>query len=168
MFFPETVLKRIHYCYIRNVEGKTEKKKACPFFLLENSRPLSPWGPPDFLSTCLGNDCLTRWWAETHGDSKHLEQEHVGTASFLVTCRQVEGGNRMLEVRDPFFHWRVKYGGPGRSLETRTPGAQVRALRSTGAPGHILTLNCPFTFSQPLHMTAAHQHQKTVWQIIKN
>jgi len=27
MFFPETVLKRIHYCYIRNVEGKTEKKK---------------------------------------------------------------------------------------------------------------------------------------------
>ena len=34
------------------------KKKVCPFFLLENSRPLSPWGPLDFLSTCLGNDCL--------------------------------------------------------------------------------------------------------------
>ena len=40
---------------LRNVEGK---KKICPFFLLENSRPLSPWGPLDFLSTCLGNDSL--------------------------------------------------------------------------------------------------------------
>ena len=33
-------------------------KKVCPFFLLENSRPLSPWGPLDLLSTCLGNDSL--------------------------------------------------------------------------------------------------------------
>ena len=47
----------MHYCYIilRNVEGK----KVCPFFLLESSRPLSPWGPLDFLSTCLGNDSLS-------------------------------------------------------------------------------------------------------------
>ena len=29
-----------------------------PYLLLENSRPLSPWGPPDFLSTCLGIDSL--------------------------------------------------------------------------------------------------------------
>jgi len=35
-----------------------KEKKVCPFFLLENSRPLSPWGPLDFLSTCLGNDSL--------------------------------------------------------------------------------------------------------------
>ena len=34
-----------------------KKKKVCPFLLLENSRPLSPWGPPD-LSTCLGIDSL--------------------------------------------------------------------------------------------------------------
>ena len=32
------------------------EKKVCPFFLLGNSRPLSPWGPLDFLSACLGND----------------------------------------------------------------------------------------------------------------
>ena len=38
---------------------RKEKKKACPFFLLENSRPLSPWGPLDSLSTCLGTDSLT-------------------------------------------------------------------------------------------------------------
>ena len=31
-------------------------KKACPFFLLENFKPFSPWGPLDFLSTCLGID----------------------------------------------------------------------------------------------------------------
>ena len=36
-----------------------KKKKVCPLFLLENSRPLSPWGPLDFLSTCLGIDSLT-------------------------------------------------------------------------------------------------------------
>ena len=34
-------------------------EKICPFFLLENSRPLSPWGPLDFLSTCLGIDSLS-------------------------------------------------------------------------------------------------------------
>ena len=39
------------------------QKKVCPFLLLENSRPLSPWGPPDFLSTCLGIDSLTKMMA---------------------------------------------------------------------------------------------------------
>ena len=39
-------------------ECRERKKKVCPFFLLENSRPLSPWGPLDSLSTCLGNDSL--------------------------------------------------------------------------------------------------------------
>ena len=87
----------------REIEKK-KKKKSLSFSFLENSRPLSPWGPPDFLSNCLGNDSLTRSWAETHGDTEHLEEEHVGTASFLVTCRQVEGGNMIFEVRDPLFH----------------------------------------------------------------
>ena len=52
-------LGRIRYCYIilRNVE---KEKKVCPFFLLENSRPLSPWGPLDSLSTCLGTNFLNR------------------------------------------------------------------------------------------------------------
>ena len=36
-----------------------ERKKVCPFFLLENSRPLSPRGSLDSLSTCLGNDSLS-------------------------------------------------------------------------------------------------------------
>ena len=40
-----------------------KRKKACPFFLLENSRPLSPWGPLDSLSTCLGTDSLKVKWA---------------------------------------------------------------------------------------------------------
>ena len=39
---------------LRNVE----EKKVYPFFLLENSRPLSPWRPLDFLSTCRGNESL--------------------------------------------------------------------------------------------------------------
>ena len=37
------------------------KKESLSCFLFENSRPLSPWGPLDFLSTCLGNDSLNRW-----------------------------------------------------------------------------------------------------------
>ena len=37
-----------------NPEGCRGEKKVCPFFLLENSRPLFPWAPLD-LSTCLGN-----------------------------------------------------------------------------------------------------------------
>jgi len=36
-----------------------ERKKVCPFFLLESSRPLSPWGPLDSLSTCLGTDSFS-------------------------------------------------------------------------------------------------------------
>jgi len=36
-----------------------EKEKVCPFFLLENSRPFSPWGPLDTLPTCLGNASLS-------------------------------------------------------------------------------------------------------------
>jgi len=56
-FFQKLSSSRIHYCCIilRNVE----EKKVCTFLLLENSRPLSPWGCPDFLSTCQGIDSLT-------------------------------------------------------------------------------------------------------------
>ena len=50
-----------------------------------------------------------------HGDSDHLDEEQVDMASFLVTCRQVEGGNRMLEGRDPLFHC----GGEIQALESR-------------------------------------------------
>ena len=35
-----------------------EKKGGCPLLLLENSRPLSPWGPLDFLSNYLGINSL--------------------------------------------------------------------------------------------------------------
>ena len=54
VFSQKLSSSRIHYCYIilKNVEGK----KVCPFLFLENFRSLSPWGPPDFLSTCLGID----------------------------------------------------------------------------------------------------------------
>ena len=48
--------------YVTKTKECREKKKidVCPFFLLENSRPLSPpRGPQEgFLSTCLGIDSL--------------------------------------------------------------------------------------------------------------
>lgn len=61
-----------------------------------------------------------RSWAEMHGDSDRLEEEQVVTASFLVTCRQVEGGNRMLEGRDPLFIAEVKFR-PWEVVEAITP-----------------------------------------------
>ena len=56
-FNPETVLRQ-NTLLLYNPKGCREGKKVCPSFLLENSRPFSPWGPLDFLSTCLGNDSL--------------------------------------------------------------------------------------------------------------
>ena len=56
-FNPETVLRQ-NTLLLYNPKECREGKKLCPFFLLENSRPLSPWGPLDFLSTCLGNYSL--------------------------------------------------------------------------------------------------------------
>ena len=55
-FNPETVLRQDTLLLYKSKECRG--KKVCPFFLLENSRPLCPWGPLDFLSTCLGNDFL--------------------------------------------------------------------------------------------------------------
>ena len=47
-YFPETVFQQ-DTLLLYNPKECRGKKKVCPF-LLENSRPLSPWGPPDFLS----------------------------------------------------------------------------------------------------------------------
>ena len=103
-----------------------------------------------------------------YGDSDHLEEEQVVTASFLVTCWQVEGGNRMLEVRDPFFSlqsWNTEALGGPEDKDTRGPKALLQGIQ--GSPGHILTLNLPFTFPQPFHMATAFGHQKTALQIMK-
>ena len=55
---PKTVLRQ-DTLLVYNPKECGERRKVCPFFLLENSRPLSPWGPLDSLSTCLGTDSLT-------------------------------------------------------------------------------------------------------------
>ena len=51
------------FCYAIISSGLKEKTNkqtnVCPFILLANSRPLSPWRLLDFLSTCLGDDSLT-------------------------------------------------------------------------------------------------------------
>ena len=39
-----------------------------------------------------------------HGDNDSLEEKQVDVASFLFTRRQVEGGDRKLQVRDLLFH----------------------------------------------------------------
>ena len=49
MVFPETVLKQDTLLLYNPKECRGN-----PFLLLENSRPLSTWGPLNFLSTCLG------------------------------------------------------------------------------------------------------------------
>ena len=49
-FNPETVLRQ-DTLLLSNLKECIGKNKICPFFLLENSRPFSPWGPLDFFST---------------------------------------------------------------------------------------------------------------------
>ena len=50
-------------------------------FLFESSRTLSPWGPLDFLSTCLGNDSLNL--LAVQGTLKSLLQHHSSKALIL-------------------------------------------------------------------------------------
>lgn len=75
-----------------------------------------------------------RSWAEMHGDSDRLEEEQVVAASFLVTRRQAEGGDRMLEVRDPFFHCRGETLRPWEVLEARTPGVPTPGCEDHQGP----------------------------------
>ena len=73
-FNPETVLRQDTLLLYNPKECREGKKKVCPFLLLENSRPLSPWGPLDSLSTCLGNDSLNsnklRYVDNTHSNDR--------------------------------------------------------------------------------------------------
>ena len=53
----------------------------------ENSRPLSPWGPLDFLSTCLGNDSLIDYPKAFDGvDHKKLENSERDGNTRPLTC----------------------------------------------------------------------------------
>ena len=62
-FNPETVLRQDTLLLYNPKECRG--KNVCPFFLLENSRPLSPCRPLDFLSTYLGNDSLEGYLPST-------------------------------------------------------------------------------------------------------
>ena len=58
-----------------------------PYLLLENPRPLSPWGPPDFLSTCLGTDSQSQQTPSsnnTREDSTHGHHQMVNTEIRLI------------------------------------------------------------------------------------
>ena len=55
-----------------------------PYLLFENPRPLSPWGLPDFLSTCLGIDSLTIW--------PHTPQVQIN--SLVVILKLTPGGQK--------------------------------------------------------------------------
>ena len=90
-----------------------------------------------------GRKRQARSWAEKHGDSDRLEEEQVVTASFVVTCRQFEGGNRMLEVRDPLFHCRDE---TLRSLRQVLQGSQSQAVRSIRVPWSYPDSKSPICF----------------------
>jgi len=75
---PKTVL-RLDTLLVYNPKECGERKKVCPFFLFENSRPLSPWGPLDSLSTCLGNDSLILLQLS----KQHEKARRYGTVHFI-------------------------------------------------------------------------------------
>ena len=81
------------------------RQKVCPFLLLENSRPLSPWGPPDFLSTCLGVDSHS--WVKSMATSQNVSHSwnrkdicHL-TVGRLPNVTQVENS----KYRELVFQW---------------------------------------------------------------
>ena len=73
-----------------NPKGCREKK-VCPFLLLENSRPLSPWGPLDFLSACLGID--------SSGDGYHSVL--LCPATSPLVSAEAAGSLLTLDLHDP-------------------------------------------------------------------
>ena len=79
-FFPETVLKKDTLLLYNPKECRGGKKNLS--FPLENSRPLSPWGPLDFLSTCLGIDCLSISWLPGKRD-RELRRMVICTLLYL-------------------------------------------------------------------------------------
>ena len=70
---PKTVLRQ-DTLLLYNPKESGERKKVCPFFLLENSRPLSPWGPLDSLSTCLGTESLSTDYLELDNPCKKIHE----------------------------------------------------------------------------------------------
>ena len=85
---PKTVLRQ-DTLLLYNPKECGERKKDCPFFLLENSRPCCPWGPLDSLSTCLGTDSLILS-PECGSDQVHF-REDVKT---LPQAKKIDWGVR--------------------------------------------------------------------------
>ena len=73
---PVTVLRQ-DTLLLYNPKECGERKKVCPFFLLENSRPLSLWRPLDSLSTCLGNDSITTKFGGNFVHTHHCDQNSL-------------------------------------------------------------------------------------------
>ena len=114
-FFPETVLKQ-DTLLLYNPKKCRGTKKVCPFFLLENSRPLSPWGPLDFLSICLGIDSLTL----IPGSGRSPGEGNGNPLQYSCLENPVDGGSWQATVHGvakswtqlsdfTFFHFLILY-----------------------------------------------------------
>ena len=73
-----------------------EKEKVCPFFLLENSRPLSPWGLLDSLSTCLGNDSLILQYSGLENSMDCIVHGAAKCQTWLSDFHTSVGGSQTL------------------------------------------------------------------------
>ena len=94
-------------------------------------RPLSPWGPLDFLSTYLGNDSLTTMllcpW--------NFPGKNTGVGChFLLQCMKVKSDCEVTQpcptLRDP-----MNYGPPGSSVHVRESFPRQVDRKSRGPQG---------------------------------
>jgi len=97
-----------------------EGKKVCPFFLLENSRPLSPWGPLDSLSTCLGNDSLN--------SANKIDNQNIGGKRGRGESKRIYRASQNIRIINVFLESLLSESFP-----------------SLGVTVHLTSLGCPPT-----------------------
>ena len=96
-FFPETVLKQDTLLLYNPKECR--KKKVCSFLLLENPRPVCPWGPPRLLINLPRN-----WLSQsqqipssnhTREDITHGHHQMVNTKIRLIILFAAKDGEAL-------------------------------------------------------------------------
>jgi len=82
-----------------------DKKYVYPFLILENSRPLCPWGPLDFLSTYLGIDSLVHYQPlESTQTHVHWVSDAIQPSHLLLSPKR-PGTESLYLLSSSMFIW---------------------------------------------------------------
>lgn len=115
--------------YVAKTKECREKKSIRPFLLLENPRPLSPQGPLDFLSTCLGIGSLSCTGPNTLevnlAGQVQVRQAHRSRRTWRASGRCLSTPAGVTHCSPPSVSWIVScYTGWGEQLDTEVTGVR--------------------------------------------